>query len=149
MGLKYSCETIINLPLEKTAKLWNDSKFFKEWQDGFEKIELLSGIENTKGAVSMIYFSGKQEMELKESIISIDLPHEKIGLYEHKHMTNTQKTNFEKINETQTRFISEVEYLQFNGIMIKLMARIFPGMFQKQSQKWMEQFRAFVEGRNG
>lgn len=34
-----------------------------------------------------------------------------------------------------------------NGIMPKLMAKLFPGMFKKQSQKWMDQFKEFVEKR--
>ena len=143
--MKYTCKVNIDLPLEKTAALWEDERNFNQWQDGFKSIELLTGIHNTKGATSKIIFEGKQKMELLETIILSDLPNEKIALYEHIHMINTQKTSFVAINENKTQYISEVEYTKFNGVLIKLMAKLFPGKFKAQSQKWMDQFKAFAE----
>lgn len=143
--MKYTCSVNINLPLEKTAELWANETHFKEWQDGFESIEHLSGTPNSKGAKSRIIFGGKRKIELLETVISSDLPNEKIGLYEHVHMTNTQTTRFMAIEENKTKYTSEVEYTKFNGLAIKLMAKLFPGQFKKQSQKWMDQFKAFAE----
>lgn len=146
--MKYLCTVIIDLPLEKAANLWNDEAHFSKWQDGFQSIELLSGTANTKGAKSRILIEGKQKIELIETIISNDLPKEKIALYEHKHMTNTQTTRFKSIDTNKTEFTSIVEYTKFNGFIIKVMAKLFPNMFQKQSQKWMDQFKQFAEKRD-
>lgn len=144
--MKYKCTVEINVPLDKVVTLWTDERFFNKWQDGFKKIEPIEGEPNSIGATSKIYFvQGKRKMELLETIVSNDLPKEKKGLYEHKHMTNTQTTRFEEINTHSTRYISEVEYLKFNGFMPKLMAKLFPGVFKKQSQKWMNQFKTFAE----
>ncbi|WP_298508968.1 SRPBCC family protein [uncultured Kordia sp.] len=143
--MKYTCTIDINLPITKVVALWNDEAYFKEWQDGFERIELISGTPDTKGAKSKIFFNGKHKMELLETIISNDLPNEKVGLYEHIHMTNTQTSRFIAIDEHKTQYISEVEYTKFNGFMIKLMAKLFPGKFKQQSQKWMNQFKDFAE----
>jgi len=85
-------------------------------------------------------------MELIETIISNNLPDEKKALYVHEHMTNTQTTQFQELSPNQTRYISEVEYTKFNGFMPNLMAKLFPGVFKKQSQKWVNQFKAFAEG---
>jgi uncharacterized membrane protein len=145
--MKYKCTIDINLPIDKVAALWSNEAYFKEWQDGFESIEHISGTPNTKGAKSKIIFNGKHKMELLETIISSNLPNEKVGLYEHIHMTNTQTSSFIAIDEHTTQYTSEVEYTKFNGFMIKLMAKLFPGKFKQQSQKWMNQFKSFAENK--
>jgi uncharacterized membrane protein len=143
--MKYTCKTTINQPIDKVATLWADENYFKEWQDGFQSIELLNGKANAVGAKSKIILDGNQYIELIETILINDLPKEKKGLYEHKHMTNTQHTKFVALSDTETEFISEVEYTQFNGLMIKIIAKLFPGKFKAQSQKWMDQFKEFAE----
>ncbi len=144
--MKYLCTIDIERPIEEVVNLWKDESHFGKWQDGFVKIEHLSGDPETPGAKSKILFEqGKNKMELIETIMISDLPREKKALYEHIHMINTQSTRFESISENKTRYISEVEYTQFNKFMIKLMAKLFPGMFKKQSLKWMQQFKNFAE----
>ena len=147
--MKYICSIQINAPLETVVALWEDEAHFKEWQDGFKSITHLEGTPNTKGAKSKIVLNDKQRIELIETILSNNLPHEKVALYEHVHMTNTQTTRFKTLDDQTTLYISEVEYLKFNGWMIKLIAKFFPGKFKGQSQKWMDQFKSFVENRVG
>lgn len=147
--MKYTCTVDIDLPIDKTVELWTDETHFKEWQDGFKSIELLSGTPDGTGAKSKIILDdGKRRVELIETIVNSDLPKEKRARYEHVHMTNTQTSRFEPISENKTRYISEVEYTNFNGFMIKLMAKLFPNKFKKQSQIWMNQFKEFAE-KNG
>ncbi|MGH1433222.1 MAG: SRPBCC family protein [Lewinella sp.] len=143
--MKYTCTIEINAPLEKVVSLWSNEKYFKEWQDGFESIKLLTGTPETQGATSRIILDGQQRIELIETILLANLPEEKIARYEHIHMTNTQASRFEALANSRTRYTSEVEYIKFNGLMIKLMAKLFPSKFKAQSQKWMDQFKAFVE----
>ena len=145
--MKYTCTVQINAPIDKVVSLWKNEDNFKDWQDDFESIEHLEGTPNTKGTKSKIVFNGKPRIELLETIISMDLPNEKLALYEHIHMTNTQSSRFKAIDENKTLYTSEVEYVKFNGFMIKLIAKLFPGKFKGQSQKWMEQFKVFVEKR--
>jgi len=144
--MKYKCTVDINLPIDLVVQLWSDESHFSKWQDGFQSIQHLEGQAHSNGAKSKILLEqGRQKMELTETIISNNLPTEKKALYEHIHMTNIQTSSFEKLSEGKTRYISEVEYVKFNGFMPKLMAKIFPGMFKKQSQKWMNQFKEFAE----
>ena len=143
--MKYTCKININLPISKVVSLWENELFFKEWQDGFKSIEHLSGLPHTKGAKAKIIVQDKRKIELLETIISTNLPEQKIALYEHIHMTNTQTTSFKAINQKKTQYTSEVEYTKFNGFMIKLMAKLFPSKFKEQSQKWMNQFKEFAE----
>lgn len=143
--MKYSCSTIINAPIDAVVALWDNPEHFNQWQDGFQSITLLQGSNNSPGAKSKIVLEDKMRIELTETIITYNLPKEKKALYEHKHMSNTQTSNFESIDVHKTRYTSEVEYTQFNGFMIKLMAILFPGKFKAQSEKWMQQFKAFAE----
>ena len=144
--MKYICTVDIDMAIDKVAKLWEDENHFEKWQDGFQSITPLEGQPGSVGARSRIlYQQGKRKMELTETIISNNLPQEKKALYEHTQMTNTQTTKFEKISESKTHYISEVEYTKFTGFIPNLMAMLFPGMFKKQSQKWMDQFKAFAE----
>ncbi|PHR71850.1 MAG: hypothetical protein COA67_05510 [Lutibacter sp.] len=143
--MKYICSIDINLSLDKTVELWEDESNFKEWQDGFKSIEHISGAPNSKGAKSKIILEEKRKIELLETIISYDLPNEKVALYEHIHMTNIQTTRFKEIQKNKTQYTSEVEYIKFNGFMIKLMGKLFPNKFKAQSQKWMNQFKEFAE----
>jgi uncharacterized membrane protein len=143
--MKYTCTVQINAPINKVVELWQDEANFKDWQDDFESIEHLEGVANTEGAKAKIVFNGKPRIELLETIISMNLPTEKLALYEHIHMTNTQSSRFTAIDDKTTLYTSEVEYVKFNGLMIKLIAKLFPGKFKAQSQKWMEQFKVFVE----
>ncbi len=144
--MKYSCSVEINAPLAKVVSLWENEENFKEWQDGFVSYTPLSGSPNKPGAKSKIVLEDRQRIELVETIISVNLPEEKTAEYFHKHMTNTQTSRFKALDKNNTLYISEVEYTKFNGLLIKLMARLFPGKFEQQSQKWMDQFKAFVEG---
>ncbi len=143
--MKYTTSILINAPLQKVVELWENPAHFHQWQDGFESITHLEGVPNTKDAKSKIVLNDKMKIELIETIITNNLPTEKTALYEHIHMTNTQTSRFETVGNNQTRYISEVEYLKFNGFMIKLMAKLFPGKFKGQSEKWMQQFKTFVE----
>lgn len=68
-----------------------------------------------------------------------------MALYEHIHMTNTQTTTFKSIDTNITQYTSEEDYIKFNGMMIKLIAKLFPSKFKAQSQKWMNQFKVFAE----
>jgi len=143
--MKYTCIVEISLPITEVVELWSNKDYFSRWQDGFDNIEHIAGTPNTEGSKSKITFNGKQKIELVETIISSRLPEEKVALYEHKHMINTQTSRFQEIEPTKTLYTSEVEYIKFNGFMIKLMAVLFPDKFKGQSQKWMNQFKEFAE----
>jgi len=144
--MKFSCQVKINLPIKKVIELWENPDNMKEWQDGFVSLDHLSGKAGEIGAKSKIsYKTGKREMELTETILAYNLPDEMSARYEHTHMVNTMTNRFESLSENQTRWQANIEYTQFNGIMPKLMAMLLPGMFKKQTQKWLNQFKTFAE----
>ena len=136
----------INKPIAEVAQLFADPKYLKEYQDGFVKKELISGYEGQDGAISKMYYKyGKRDMIMTETITSNKLPHSFEAFYHHEHMDNTMKCSFEALSPTKTRYTYEFEYTRINWVMPKLMAILFPGMYRKQGDKWMQQFKFFVE----
>ena len=144
--MKFKSEVIIDKPQVELADLWVNPSHFKSHQEGFIRKELISGAAASNGSVSKLYFQhGKHEMELTETIVKNELPNSMEAFYHHKHMDNSLKTSFTKINESQTRYTVEGEYTEVRGIMPKLMMFLFPGMFRKQPKKWMDNFKNFAE----
>ncbi len=144
MHIKGSIE--INKPIALVTRLFADPAYLKEYQDGFVKKELISGEQGQNGVVSKMYYKDeKREMVLTETIIKNELPDLFEAFYHHKHMDNTMKCEFTALDEQRTLYEYEFEYTRFSGFMPKLMALLFPGMFRKQGEKWMKQFKEFVE----
>ena len=147
--MKFSCDVEIDLPINKVVELFNNPDNLKEWQDGFEGIEHISGTPGDDGAkTKMFYKSGKRDIILTETILVNDLPDEFTGKYEAKEMVNTMKNTFHIISENKTRWNAEIEYTEFRGFIPKLMAKLMPGMFKKQVQKWLNQFKSFAENQS-
>ena len=144
--MKYSGYVDIHKPVEIVAAFFADSENLKEWQDGFVKKELQSGKESMDGAVSKMYYkSGKREMVLVETITSNQLPHSFEAIYHHKHMDNTMKCTFTPIDANKTRYEYEFEYTRIDWFMPRLIAILFPGVYRRQGEKWMQQFKSTVE----
>lgn len=136
----------IDQPLELVSALFADPKNLGEYQDGFIRKELVSGPKGRNGAVSKMYYKhGKQEMELTETITSNQLPYSFEASYHHKHMDNTLKSTFTALSTSKTRYETEGEYTAFRGFIPKMMALFFPKMFERQAQKWLNNFKVFAE----
>ncbi|MEW7290632.1 SRPBCC family protein [Aquimarina sp. 2304DJ70-9] len=144
--MKFKGSKDINQNIHKVAELFADPNHLKEYQDGFIRKVLVSGNAGQDGAVSKMYYKyGKGEMELTETITANRLPNSFEASYHHKHMDNTMKCTFTALDDHKTRYAYEFEYTRINWIMPKLMAILFPGMYKKPAEKWMNQFKEFVE----
>jgi len=144
--MKYKGSKEINKPLEEVTKFFADPQYLGEYQDGFVKKELISGEAGKEGAVSqMFYEQGGREMLLTETITSNKLPHSFEAFYSHKHMDNTMKCQFTVLDRNRTRYDYEYEYVRMEWFMPKLIAILFPSVYRKQGEKWMQQFKEFVE----
>ena len=144
--MKYKGSIEIKKPQHQVVELFLDSSSLKEYQDGFLRKVLIDGSPGRTGAVSNMYYTfGKSEMELQETIIANNLPDLFEAKYHHKHMDNTMKCKFIAIDEKTTRYEYEYEYTRVSWVVPKLMAILFPSMYRKQGEKWIRQFKEFVE----
>lgn len=147
--MKFKGSIDIDKPLEVVTKYFADPAYLGEYQEGFVKKVLESGDAGKDGAVSKMYYKNdKYDMELTETITANKLPSSFEAYYHHKHMDNTMKCNFIALSENKTRYESEVEYTRINWVMPRLMAILFPGMYKKPAQRWMNNFKEFVEKQN-
>ncbi|MEM8900784.1 MAG: SRPBCC family protein [Bacteroidota bacterium] len=144
--MKHSGAIIIEKPIELVTKLFVDPAYLGEYQDGFVKKELESGTAGEAGAVSKMYYKyGKRDMVLTETITANNLPESFEAFYHHKHMDNTMVCRFIPIDKNTTRYEYAYDYTRMNWVMPKLIAILFPGVYRKQGDKWMNQFKEFVE----
>ena len=145
--MKLECQVDIRAPRNKVVELFDCPDNLGEWQDGFQSFEMIEGSPGEVGSKArLVYLMGKKRMELIETITVNDMPREFSGRYEHIHMDNTMRNFFEEIEGGRaTRYRAEVEYTELKSLMVRVMAKLFPGMFKKQVQKWINQFRDFVE----
>jgi hypothetical protein len=144
--MKFSCKVHINAPKSKVVKMFSNTDNLKEWQDGFQSKQLISGESGQEGAVSEMRYKSKiGAMLITETIISNKLPDEFIGQYEHEHTSNTMISIFVELADGTTEFSSEINYTRLSGVILNIMAFIAPFLFKKQVQKWMNQFKALVE----
>lgn len=144
--MKFTCIVIIEKPINQVTDLFINPDNLKEYQDGFLKKEIVSGVPAEVGTVSRMYYKqGKRDIVITETVTSNNLPHEFTGFYHHIHMDNTMTNRFTSLSENSTQYDAEIEYTNLRGFMVKAMAFLFPRMFKKQVQKWLDQFKEFVE----
>ena len=143
--MKYQVEEIIDLPLEETVNKLDNPENMQHWQQGLVNYKQLSGTPGEVGATMQLdYDMGKRKMSLTETIIKRELPGEFHTSYETKGVYNLQQNYFEALADGRTKWTSNAEF-RFAGIGMKLMGFLMPGVFKKQSKKYMSDFKAFAE----
>lgn len=143
--MKYRTEIEIALPRRKVIELFDDPDNLLKWQRGLKSFELLSGEAGREGAKSkLVYEMGKRRIEMVETILKRDLPHEFHGTYVAKGVWNEMKNFFIEAGERKTIWRTESEF-RFNSFPMKIMAFFMPGAFKKQTLQTMKDFKAFAE----
>ena len=148
--MKFKCSIEINKSRDEVVEYFINPQYLGEYQDGFIHKKLIRGKASQKHTVSKMYYKhGKIDMEIRETIIENNLPESLIGFYHHKHMDNYMRCKFTWLDNNKTLYESEIDYIRINWIMPRLMAILFPSMYRKQVEKWMRQFKEFVEKQEG
>lgn len=142
--MRYTSEITINRPVDVVTRLFDDPKNLYAWMDGLQSFELLSGEQGQPGAkAKLVYQMGKRRIEMIETITERNLPDIFAGTYDADGVHNIVVNKFIALPDGNTRYITENEF-QFKGFM-RIIAFLMPGAFKKQSFKYLEQFKAFVE----
>jgi hypothetical protein len=143
--MKYENSIVIQLPVVRVIELFDNPDNMKYWQKGLQSFEHVSGTPGQPGAVSkLVYKMGNRMVEMKETITERDLPKTFAGIYEAKNVWNYVNNSFIDNGDNTTTYISATEF-KFSGLMMKSIAILMPGAFKKQSQKYLEDFKAFAE----
>ena len=143
--MKYTSRITINLPREEVVRKLDNPENMQHWQRGLIGYEVLNGPPGSEGAkMNLDYKMGKREMTLTETIIKNKFPEEFHATYDTKGVHNIQQNFFKEIDANTTEWVSETEF-QFKAIGMKLMGWLMPGMFKKQSMKYLQDFKNFAE----
>lgn len=143
--MKYTTEIEINKPIDTVIALFDNPDNLKKWMEGLQSFEHLSGTPGEPGAKSLLKFKmGNREMEMIETVTKRNLPDEFTGTYEAKGVMNIVKNSFVKISDSKTKYVTEHEF-QLHGLTMKIIAFLTPGIFKKQSLKYLTAFKNFVE----
>lgn len=141
--MKYTCEIVIERPRATVVALFDNPDNMKHWQPGLQSFEPLSGTPGQPGARSRLkYLMGKRPIEMIETITERNLPDTFSGTYETKGVWNSVANVF-RDEGSRTRWLCESEF-KFSGFMW-LISKLMPGAFKKETQKMMNQFKAYVE----
>ena len=143
--MKYRLEIDIDLPRSRVIELFDNPDNLKHWQPELVSFSHRSGTAGQVGAQSILrYNMGGRECDMIETITVRKLPDEFSGTYEMKGIWNKIENRFVELGPNQTRWIVDNEF-RCTGLL-KLMAWLMPGMFRKQSLKFMQQFKSFAQG---
>ena len=146
-NLKYSEEIVINQNIDTVIVLFDNPYIMKEYMDGIESYEVLSGKLREVGTKAKIEVAmGDRKISMIEEIITKSLPEEMQVTYKAEGVFNIVTNRFLKVSENQTKVINEQEF-QFKGFM-KIMGFLMPGAFKKQSRVYLVNFKDFVENQN-
>lgn len=142
--MRYTVSTTINAPITEVIKRFDNADLMKEWMEGLQSFEHLEGTPGQVGARSRLKFQmGKRRFEMVETITKRDLPDVFAGYYEANGVYNEVSAHFKPVDANTTQYDSE-QYFQFKGGM-KVFGWLFPGLFKKQSRKYLDDFKNFVE----
>ena len=142
--MRYQEEIILNLPRERVIELFDSFENLKQWQEGLEDIEHLSGESGQPGAKTrLVYNMGRRKLQMIETILTRDMPDEFSGTYDASGVHNIVRNTFHDQGET-TRWRMDCEF-QFRGIMRIMAFFMGQGRFRKQTRKGMESFKRFAE----
>ncbi|GAA4882001.1 hypothetical protein GCM10023311_00080 [Flaviramulus aquimarinus] len=140
--MQFTCAIYINKPINEVVTSFEDPGALKQTQKGFISLKHLSGNKGEAGAKSKLVY---KKFDLIETIIHNKLPNEFYAKYEHKSMTNTMLCKFKATNDNETKLTAYIEYTEFKGFIINLIVKFFPGMFKKQVDKWLVNFKKYCE----
>ncbi len=142
--MKFTEQIDIDLPRDRVIALFDSTENLCKWQPELPGFEHQSGEPGQVGAQSQLrYRMGKKECSMIETITVRNLPDEFSGTYETDGMWNEVRNRFVAHGPDTTRWISDNEF-RCQGLL-RIMAFIMPGMFRKQTCRYMQQFKAFAE----
>ncbi|REJ81281.1 MAG: SRPBCC family protein [Bacteroidetes bacterium] len=137
-------EIIIDAPRPEVVELFDNPDNLKKWQPELKSLEHLSGTPGQTGAKSRLrYKSGKREVILLETIHKKNLPDEMELSFEAPGANNRTYITFTEIEGGKTKYVTEQEF-KFTGMM-KLIGWMMKGIFEKQSMKYLMQFKFYAE----
>ena len=144
MSLNYQTEVEINVPRNRVVELFVNPDNLYKWMEGLIEFKHLSGTPNTVGAKSEFHFvMGKRDVRMQEEILELNFPQGFTSLYTMPGVDNRIVNTFVE-HGSSTIWGMDNQFI-FQGFGMKMMSKLMPGMFKKQTMKNMQAFKDFAE----
>lgn len=142
--MKYTVSNTINSSLDKVHKKFIEPEGALNWMEGLVRIDHISGTQGEVGAKTDFYSVYKnKEMKISETILEQNLPHQIKFAYVSPMGYNEVELLFEEIDEHTVKQTNN-SFFALKGFM-KVMGFFMKSMFKKQSLKYMNGFKNYVE----
>jgi hypothetical protein len=143
--MKYTMSIDIDLPRGRVIELLDNEENMFKWQHCLLSAEQISGEPGQEGSkTKLVQKMGKREVEMVETITRREFPDLLAATYEAKGYWNEVINHFLELDGGRTQWRMDTEF-KCTGMM-RVMFTIMPFMFKKESQKYLQQFKAFAEG---
>jgi len=145
--MKFSCATVIDVPIRKAFQLFVDKDNLKHWQKDLIDYEHISGTPGEAGSVTRLNY---KRVTMVETITSKAVPYELSATYEHKRgektvMIHKATTRFSQLEQNTTSYTMEMEFVQVFGFIPRIMMALMGGATTRYYQNLALQFKAFSE----
>lgn len=142
--MKYTVSNTINKSLEEVIEKFTEPDSAMHWMEGVQKIERVSGTPYEVGAKSKFHFNHKnEEMIIDETVLEQNFPHQIKFSYQSPMGKNEVEIHFEKLSDNRVKQINH-SHFEMTGFT-KVIGFLMKGMFKKQSLKYMDGFKKYVE----
>ncbi|MEX1192621.1 MAG: SRPBCC family protein [Brumimicrobium sp.] len=142
--MKFTVEVDIDRPIKEVIEKFDNQDNYSSWMKGLESFENIEGKQGQEGAKTKFNFKmGKRNMEMIETVLKRELPKQYLVSYEVNGVYNEVDNRFEKIDNQKTLYTTH-QYFEFKGFM-RFLAFFIRGSFKKQSLKYANDFKKFVE----
>ncbi|MEQ8353654.1 MAG: SRPBCC family protein [Leptospiraceae bacterium] len=142
--MRYTTATIIEAPIKSVAPYVADPDHFPDWMEGLQSYEQISGRPGQIGSKARLTFKiGNRTIVMTETVEINTLPDEYRVLYETDGVWNRVRNLFVGLPDGRTRYENDSEF-RFKGLMA-LLSIFMKGSFKKQTRKYQEDFKRFVE----
>ena len=153
--MKHTNSIEIALPREKVAQLLADPAHIPKWLRGVVLHEPVNGTHGQVGTTSRVVMrSGNRTMECTETITRREpadlhgIPKGSVVHFDREivgpGMWSVVRDRLTEADPETTLWVSESEF-RFSSLLMRLVGLLLPGLFHKQSQQHMRDFKAFAE----
>jgi len=143
-SVSYESEITVNKPANKAWAVMTDEASLPKWIEGFKRSELVSGTENTVGAISKVYIDeGGQEMAMQETITALK-PNEHIAMAFTMDFMDMDYEMYFKETDGKTTITSK-STSRGNGILAKSIISFMPGAMKEQEDENMNRLKELIE----
>ncbi len=140
----YESEVVVNKSAKESWAVMSDEANLPKWIKGFKKTELISGEENTVGAVSKIYVEENgQEMTMEETVLDVK-PNELLAM---KFTMDFMDMDYEmlfKENDGKTTILTK-STTSGNGLFAKSIVSFMSGTMKSQEDANLQSLKKLID----